>query len=141
MRGMPTTDANRELIRRYFALWNDPDLSKLDELDDILAPDIVDHAAGPTEPKGVAGLRATFTRWRTAFPDFVASIDDQIAEGDKVVTRWTLRGTHLGEYAGLAPSGRPVVLPAVSIDRIANGRITDEWYFADHLELLRQMRR
>jgi steroid delta-isomerase-like uncharacterized protein len=135
------TDANRALIQRYFALWNDPDLSKLDELADIATPDIVDHAAGPDEQSGLAGLRDTFVRWRSAFPDFVATIDDQIAEGDKVVTRWTLRGTHLGDYLGIAPTGRPVSMPAVSIDRIANGRITDEWYFADHLALLRQLER
>ena len=138
---MSTTDANRELIRRYFALWNDPDLSRLDELAEIVAPNIVDHAAGPDEQTGLAGLRDTFTRWRTAFPDFVATIEDQIAENDKVVTRWTLRGTHLGAYDGIPASGRPIVMPAVSIDRIANGRITDEWYFADHLDLLRQLGR
>lgn len=134
-----STDANRELIGRYFALWNDPDLSRLDELDDLMAPDVVDHAADADDPAGVAGFRETFRRWRTAFPDFVATIDDQIAEGDRVVTRWTLRGTHRGAYAGVPPTGRAVTLPAVSIDRVADGKITDEWYFADHLALLRQL--
>ena len=101
----------------------------------------MDHAAGPDEQTGIAGLRDTFVRWRSAFPDFVATIDDQIADGDQVVTRWTLRGTHLGDYDGIAPTGRAVVLPVASIDRIADGRITDEWYFADHLNLLRQLGR
>ena len=138
---MSPTDTNRALIQRYFALWNDPDLTRLDELSEILASDVVDHAAGPDEQSGLSGLRDTFTRWRTAFPDFVATIEDQIAENDKVVTRWTLRGTHLGAYDGIPASGRPIVMPAVSIDRVANGRITDEWYFADHLDLLRQLGR
>jgi steroid delta-isomerase-like uncharacterized protein len=135
-----SVEANRALIARYFALWNDPDLARLNELDDILAPDIVDHAAGPDEQQGRAGVYDTFRRWRTAFPDFVATIEDQIAEGDRVVTRWTLRGTHRGEMLGVPASGNRVELRAVSIDRIADGRITDEWYVADHLDLLRQLR-
>lgn len=131
--------ANRALIARYFAIWNDPGLTRLDELAEIVTPEFVDHAAGPDEQAGLAGLRETFVRWRAAFPDVVATIEDQIAEGDRVVTRWTLRGTHAGVYDGIPPSGRAVVLSAVSIDRVAGGKITEEWYFADRLALPRQL--
>ena len=133
------SEANRELVRRYFDLWNAPNLGRLDELDELLAAGAVDHGALVGEPPGIAGFKVTFRRWRTAFPDFVATIDDQITEGDTVVTRWTLRGTHLGEHAGVAPSGRAVTMQAVSIDRVAGGKIVEEWYLGDHLALLRQI--
>jgi len=75
----------------------------------------------------------------TAFPDFRLVIEDQIAEGDKVVTRVTFRGTHLGEYRGVAPTGRQVAYQGIAVDRIAGGKVVEGWHEADNLGLLRQL--
>lgn len=74
-----------------------------------------------------------------AFPDFRIVIEDQIAEGDRVVTRVTFRGTHLGEYRGIAPTGKPVAYQGIAFDRIARGRVVEGWHEADNLGLLRQL--
>lgn len=74
-----------------------------------------------------------------AFPDFRLVIEDQIAEGDKVATRVTFRGTHLGEYRGVAPTGRQVAYQGIAVDRIAGGKVVEGWHEADNLGLLRQL--
>lgn len=74
-----------------------------------------------------------------AFPDFRLVIEDQIAEGDRVATRVTFRGTHLGEYRGIAPTGRPVAYQGIAVDRIAGGKVVEGWHQADNLGLLRQL--
>jgi predicted ester cyclase len=74
-----------------------------------------------------------------AFPDFRITIEDQIAEGDKVVTRVTFRGTHLGEYRGIAPTGRQVAYAGIAVDRIAGGKVVEGWHQADALGMLRQL--
>jgi predicted ester cyclase len=78
-------------------------------------------------------------RLLTAFPDFHLTIEDQVAEGDKVVTRVTFRGTHLGEYRGVASTGRQVVWTGIAVDRIVNGRAVEGWHQADQLGLLQQL--
>jgi predicted ester cyclase len=74
-----------------------------------------------------------------AFPDFRLVIEDQIAEGDRVVTRVTFRGTHLGEYRGIPPTGRLVAYQGIAVDRIAGGKVVEGWHEADNLGLLRQL--
>jgi steroid delta-isomerase-like uncharacterized protein len=131
-----TREGSVAIVRRYFAAW---DACDLDALDDLIADDYIDHAAYAGEAPGREGVKAFFVLWRTAFPDFSSTIEDQIAEGDKVVTRWTLHGTHRGDYHGIAPTGRRVTMPAISIARIAGGKIVEEWYLGDELGLLRQI--
>jgi predicted ester cyclase len=74
-----------------------------------------------------------------AFPDFRIVIEDQVAEGDRVVTRVTFRGTHLGEYRGITPTGKPVAYQGIALDRIAGGKVVEGWHQADNLGLLRQL--
>ena len=88
---------------------------------------------------GLEGYRDFYRTWHSAFPGFRAVIEDMIAEGDQVATRWTFHGRHLGEYNGIAPTGRAVSFQAVSIQRIENGLVTDEWYFADNHAFLQQL--
>jgi predicted ester cyclase len=76
---------------------------------------------------------------RAAFPDFRVTIEDQIAEGDKVVTRVTFYGTHQGEFRGIAPTGKPVKYGGVAIDRIVDGKIVEMWHEADMFGLLQQI--
>ncbi len=88
---------------------------------------------GPEGWKQVAGM------YLNAFPDVILTIDDLIAEGDKVVVRWTARGTDRGELAGVAPSGRPVTVPGIIISRVLNGRIVENHEIFDNLGMFQQI--
>ena len=77
---------------------------------------------------------------RSAFPDLHLTIEDQIAEGDRVVTRVTFRGTHQGEFNGIPPTGKPVEYSGIAIDRIADGKVVEMWHLANTLGLLEQIR-
>lgn len=75
----------------------------------------------------------------TAFPDSVETVQDQMAEGDKVMTRWTFTGTHKGMFMGIAATGRKITITGMCIDRIANGKIVEEWLEWDALGMMRQL--
>jgi steroid delta-isomerase-like uncharacterized protein len=131
-----STETNKVLVRRYFDSWNTNDVDALDEL---IADDAIDHMAYEGQPTGREGYRDFYRTWHSAFPGFRAEIEDMIAEGDRVATRWTFRGRHLGEYDGIAPTGRDVAFAAVSIQRIENGLVAEEWYIADTAGFMRQL--
>jgi steroid delta-isomerase-like uncharacterized protein len=76
---------------------------------------------------------------RAAFPDTRMTIEDEIAEGDKVVIRWTIRGTHKGEYMGIAPTGKEVTVTGISVYRIERGKIVEDWSNNDMLGMLQQL--
>ena len=128
--------ANLAVVRRYFDAANTGDLAALD---DVLAPDAIDHSAYAGQPAGREGFKAFFVLWRTAFPDLVYTIEDAIADGDRVVIRWTGRGTHRGPYHHIAPTGKRVTMSGVQINRLAAGRIVEDWTSSDELGLLRQL--
>lgn len=102
-----------------------------------MASDYVLHFA--PEVRGPEGMKQFVTMYRTAFPDYACTIADQIAEGDKVVTRWTVRGTQRGELMGIPATGKQVTLPGVVIDRLANGQLAETWFQADVLGMLQQL--
>jgi steroid delta-isomerase-like uncharacterized protein len=132
-----TPDELKAFMRRYFDAWERCDLAALPE---FVAPDVIDHAAFDGQPAGIEGYREFFRLWQRAFPGFRAEVHDLIAEGDRVVARWTFHGTHLGEYAGIPATGREVSFRAVSIARVAAGRVVEEWYLNDELALLNQLK-
>jgi steroid delta-isomerase-like uncharacterized protein len=141
VKGCQVVERNKEIIRRYFAAWADPDVEQaLAALDDIVHPDFVDHAAYEGQPTGIDGVRDFWRKWRSAFPDFTVQVHDTIAEGDRVVTRWRMDGTHLGEYDGFAPTGKRIGHSAISIDRIENELIVEEWIEFDLHGLMQQLR-
>lgn len=127
---------NIAIVRRYFAAANSGDL---DALDDLLAPDVVDHAAYDGQQAGRAGFKQFIALWRAAFPDLVYTIEDIFADGDRVAARWTMRGTHQGMYHHFAPTGRAVMLTGTQINRLAGGVIAEDWTHTDELGLLRQL--
>jgi len=131
-------EANKALIRRYFESWNANDV---DALDDLIAADAIDHMAYDGQQAGRDGYRDFYRTWHSAFPGFRAVIEDMIAEGDRVATRWTFHGRHLGAYSGIAPTGRDVSFQAVSIQRILNGVVAEEWYIADTQAFIQQLTR
>jgi steroid delta-isomerase-like uncharacterized protein len=128
---------NKMLARRYIQeAWNRGNLGVIDEL---FAPDYANHNASLGQAPGVEGLTAMIASFREAFPDLHLTIDDLIAEGEKVVTRWTARGTHQGTLLGVPPSGKQVTVTTIAIDRFVAGKITDHWATRDELGLLVQL--
>jgi steroid delta-isomerase-like uncharacterized protein len=132
------SDHNKALERRAIEeVWNRKNYAVVDEL---VASDYVGHSSAPaTETQGPEGFRQFYAALHTAFPDIHFTIEDLIAEGDKVVTRWTARATHRGEFRGIPPTGMTGVITGVTIDRIANGKFVECWTHLDELGLLRQL--
>jgi steroid delta-isomerase-like uncharacterized protein len=133
-------DENKLIVRRYFEAWADPDVERaVAMLDQVIHPEFVDHAPYEGQSAGIEGVRQFWRKWRRAFPDFAVEVHDMIAEGDRVVTRWSMKGTHLGEYDGYAPTGRRIGHSAISIDRVVDGLITEEWIEFDLFGLIQQL--
>ncbi|MFF3633944.1 ester cyclase [Streptomyces sp. NPDC002250] len=108
-------------------------------VDEVVDPGLVFHAPLPTGVTGVQALKEVWTVLLRAFPDLRVEVEDVITEGDKVVCRNTVTGTHLGEYRGLAPTGRPVRYGEIFVFRLAGGRIAEIWGVVDVLAQLRQL--
>ena len=106
---------------------------------ELLHPDVVDHSRPPGIAPGAEGVRRQFDGFRAAFDDFRAEILDQIAEGDKVVTRKVFRGLHSGDFQGIPPTGAEVEIHVIDIVRVQDGRIVEHWNCVDRLGLLAQL--
>ena len=132
-----STEENKAMIRRiYEEAFNKGDLAVADEL---MATNYVFHGPGGMEFKGPEGFKQFVTMMRTAFPDLHVAIDDLVAEGDRVVHRVTVRGTHKGEMMGIAPTGKQVTITAITISRFAGGKEVESWPSLDQLGMLQQM--
>jgi predicted ester cyclase len=108
-------------------------------LDELLAPDFVDHLAQPGVPPTRDGLRQTLSALRTAFPDIHYTIEDAIACGDQVVHRLSVTGTMTGEFMGMPATGKPAAWTEIHIGRGVNGRLTEHWGLVDQLGMLVQL--
>jgi steroid delta-isomerase-like uncharacterized protein len=129
--------ANKELSRKFTELFSTGDDALARE---ILSPDVVFHGThGDGELRGVDAMIAFVAGYRRAFPGAHSSVEDQVAEGDKVVTRWRASGTHDGELGSIPPTGRPFVMEGVTIERIAEGKLVEVWVARDELGLLSQL--
>ena len=126
-------EENKAIVRRLVAAFNRHDLSLLDEL---MAPDYFDHRH---ELRGLRSYKQLLTMIFNAFPDYNETIEDIIAEDDKVWIRDTLTGTHKGEYHGLAPTGKKIKGKLVAILHIKNGKVAEGWEVSDMLHALKQI--
>ncbi len=132
-----STEKNKAVIRRKHVeeLFNKGNLAVAD---DIISSEYVYH--GPTgELKGPEGVKQIVTAWRTAFPDGRFTIDDMVAEGDKVAVRYTMTGTFKGEYMGIAPTGKKVNITAAFFYHFKNGKEVEALPFEDMLTFYRQL--
>ncbi len=128
---------NKALAQRWLEeVWNKGDLSLIDEL---IAPNYVLH--DPTRPglKGRAGIKESIAMFRTAFPDLHFTIEDQVAERERIVTRYTVQGTHLGPLMGIPATGKQGIITGIDIYRITDGQIEEAWSNWDTLGLLQRM--
>jgi steroid delta-isomerase-like uncharacterized protein len=134
-----STEENKALARReieeIFAAEGN-----LDAAEEIYVPDYISHQpAGSEDIRGLEAIKEFNAGVREAFPDMEITIEDQIAEGDKVVTRFTSRGTHQGELWGIPATGREVEVRSVSTNRIEGGKIAEHWTSADQLGMMQQL--
>ncbi len=130
-------DGNKAIVRRFVEeVQNGGNLAVLDEL---TAPGYVNHTAPPGVPADREGLKQLTAMFRRAFPDGRMAIEDLVAEGDRVVTRKTFRGTHGGELMGIPPTGRAVAIQLIDIVRLADGKAVESWSAADDLGMLQQL--
>ncbi len=133
-----SAEQNKSIVRRWVeGGWNGGDLALIDQL---LAPDYVLHdPQAPVPITSSAAFKEFVTAYRTALPDMHMTVDDLIAEGDKVVWRFTARGTHDGPLMSLPPSGRPVVTTGIVISRFVDGKWAEDWLNFDLLGMLQQI--
>jgi steroid delta-isomerase-like uncharacterized protein len=128
------SEDNKALARRSWEVVDNPDL-----IDEIYASDLVWHEPDQ-DVQGSEEAKQFVATYRTAFPDLNVTVEDVIAEGEKAVTRWTVRGTHQGEIEEFGPpTGKRVEFEGLTIHRIADGKIVEEWERYDNLSLMRQL--
>lgn len=130
-----STEDNKAHVRRGFEAVNQKNLAVFDEL---LDPDVVFHNASTTM-QGLEAYKQFLSMYITAFPDLQFTVEDMIAEGDRVVARCTTRGTHQGTFMGIPPTGKQVKTTLIFIDRIVNGKGVEQWSNGDDLGLLQQL--
>ncbi|MGW7265911.1 ester cyclase [Streptomyces sp. NPDC054842] len=134
-----TTDNTTTLHRFHSAVNSGDPETVLKAIDEFVAPDVLFHAPVPTGETGAKALKKVWGVLLRAFPDIRVTIEETIAEGDKVVSRNTVTGTHQGEYRGLAPTGRAVTYSEIFVFRFADGRIAEIRGVVDVLTQLRQL--
>jgi predicted ester cyclase len=124
-----SVDANVAAVRDFVEqAWNHGDESAFEE-----------HLARDFQPGGRDGFKAVILGFRAAFPDLVLEVHEMFGAADRVVTRFTIRGTHQGEFMGVAPTGRTVAFDGIAIDVMRDGKRTDGWAQLDRLALLQQL--
>jgi steroid delta-isomerase-like uncharacterized protein len=129
-----SVEENKAIFRRIVEEgFNKGNLAIVDELVATNHVNHTDNVHGPEEYKQF------ITMYRTAFPDLHMTIEDQIAEGDKVVNRWTSRGTHKGDLMGIPPTGKQTTVTGMYVARIIGGKIVEEWGNLDALGMMQQL--
>ena len=133
-------ETNKATVRRFHDATNTGDLELIARtIDELLEPDALIRTPLPIESTGAQALKEVFARLLRVFPDLHVEIEDLIAEGDKVVSRNTVTGTHQGDYMGCPPTGKPVTYNEIFIFRFAGGRIAETWGVVDVFSQIKQL--
>jgi steroid delta-isomerase-like uncharacterized protein len=131
------SEANKALVRRAIEeLVNKGNFSLLDEL---VSSDYTYYEPTLGKIDGPEGYKTLVAMYRSAFPDLTLEVEEQIAEADTVVTRWSARGTHLGELMGVSPTGREVAVQGIVISRVRNGQLAQDFESYDVYGMMRQL--
>ncbi len=132
-----STEENKATVRRFYEqAINKQDAAAIDAFID---PRCVDHALPPGMPAGIEGSKQFIAMYLTAFPDLHFTVEDMIAEGDRVVARLTTRGTHNGPFLGVPPTGKTTSITCIDINRLSNGKTVEHWLEMDSLGLFQQL--
>ncbi len=127
-------EQNKAVVRRFFEAFNQKNPEICNE---VVAADAVNHSI--PIPPGREYWKQANRMFINAFPDGQQTVDDQVAEGDKVVTRWTVRGIHHGDFLNIPPTGKQVTFTGILIDRIVKGQIAERWGVLDLLGVMQQL--
>ena len=131
-----STEENKAVLRRNLEIFNKGNLEIADE---TIATNYILHGPAGQEYNGPEGFKQMITMYRTAFPDFHVTIEDMVAEGDKLAHRIILQGTHKGDLMGIAPTGKQVTLSAITISHFAGGKEVEAWSNSDLLDMYQQL--
>jgi steroid delta-isomerase-like uncharacterized protein len=132
-----SAEDNKALVRRF--VDEVQSAGNIDLIDEVCSPEFVNHSAPPGIPADCEGIKIVTAMFRGAFPDSYFTVEDMVAEGDKVVTRKTFHGTHEGEFMGIPPSGRAVSMGLIDIVRISDGKVVEHWSMGDSLGMMQQL--
>ena len=132
-----STEENKAIFHRIYEEFLNQ--GNVDVADELFVTNYVNHTIPPGQPQGLEGQKQFIATFRTAFPDVQFTIEDMIAEGDKMVGRVTFRGTHTGELMGIHPTGKKVTVEGIDIIRFADGKAVENWYSGDTLGLMQQL--
>jgi steroid delta-isomerase-like uncharacterized protein len=128
-RACVSAEENKDLVRKYFEeAWSKGNVAAVDE---FMAADYVEHPIPSGLPPGTEGTKQLITTYRSAFPDLKTTLDDIFAEGDSVAFRWSFRGTHLGDWLDIPPTGNHVTANGITVFRIAGGKVVESWTSVD----------
>ncbi|MGB3439132.1 MAG: ester cyclase [Actinophytocola sp.] len=129
---------NKDRSRRLLMAWTDKTPEVLDE---IVAPEWIDHDVNWPFPdlRGPAAAKAALELYRSTFPDLLVEIEEQFADGDRVITRWFFGGTQTGDLPGVPATGRAFRVPGITIDRHADGRLAESWSAWDAMTMYQQI--
>jgi len=138
------SEENKRLVKNFFEeVWNN---KNLDLLDEVYSPDFVLHAlwqntsaGGAIEAHGIEPAKKVIGGWLAGFPDMTVTVDDQVAEGDRVGSRHTSTGTHTETFMGMAPTGKKATITGMTITRIENGKMVEAWTAWDALGMFEQL--
>ena len=132
-----STEENRAVFRRYVEeVFNK---GNLDLADEVFATYVAHQPDGHAEERGPENVKRFVREFREAFPDGHSTVEDQIAEGDRVVTRWRMRGTHEGEFRGIEPTGNKLDITGIGIFRFSDGKVVESWDNFDQLGMMQQL--
>ena len=133
-----STEENKAIVRRINdEVWSE---GHLDVIDELIADEFIATVVGaPEQIRGQQGFREFVVMYRTAFPDLRITVDEQFAEGETVVTRWTATGTNEGELMGIPATGKQATVAGININRVSGGKLVEGWGLFDQLGLLQQI--
>jgi steroid delta-isomerase-like uncharacterized protein len=135
--GRRISDANKAIMRRFYA--EVVNAGNLDLIDELLTDDFVEHEEFPGITRDREGVKQFFAMFKGAFPDATFTAEQVLAEGDLVAARVTVRGTHLGEFMGVAATGKPIEVQAIDIVTFADGKGTAHWGVFDAMAMMEQL--
>lgn len=129
----------KALARRFVEDWNRGKTAAMAAIDEMIATNIVFHRGTGEDIRGLKDYKQFMSEFYDAFPDNHMTIDDMVVEEDKGVLRYTLTGTHKGEYGGIPATNKKVTLSVIQIDRVVGGKIVEGWEMFDTLGFMRQL--